>query len=546
MIVLARWFVLPSPHPQPCASHANVLQGTYITALRDTLPQVFALCDVLLCGRANCHLVPYEDYCSKPDHRIINYAGPSGVRALAADLGPRGGGDAPEAAKTGFVEVLKRRDPQKRTLVLHYTDAPPHHPSNEPAGAKKDSNGSKEKARLGPQFDWVWISKQFADLQIPCFTLCASGVCNAFSTASFYALVGTLVDLPDTKPEQVARATIGVLLGVMGEPFAFFDVYATRIFATAADLSKLSDETTGSNGYLPGAGAAAQMVAVKPLALAPLPWMRQDAASLIQKFTTDSAFVDVVFAALKELFTKDGIGCITYNSAVGKLWRLVCRRRDDERLANLRNMLSLVMGQLKDPLLTQVKTWIDDSYNQTDEILAKCNACPADGVVLILSPVVDASKAISMENLRSLARSPTNEALATVQQLLTHVMLSRTKPHDADAPYIPMAFSDADLFCTLTHLVAPGTLFTLRPAAIVAIVATLSGNQLLAQRADRFLQGIKGKWLPLDKPEEYPECFAVTTTRLLLRVPQYLTDDELVIYRRLNKFTRLRSGRNEV
>jgi hypothetical protein len=186
------------------------------------------------------------------------------------------------------------------------------------------------------------------------------------------------------------------------------------------------------------------------------------------------------------------------------------------------------------------------SYNQTDEIMEKCDSCPADGVVLILAPTVDPATLVSIEDLRSLARAPTAAALASVQKVLTHVTLSRSKPtHDKDMRYLPMALSDLDLFTCLPHLVRAGVAFTRRPAALLALVAVMSGNALLSQRATRFLDEIRGTWIPLQQAQEFPECFTVSFVKLLLRVPQFLTPEELQVYTRLSKINRLRSGRNE-
>jgi hypothetical protein len=138
---------------------------------RDALAQVFAVTDVLLFGRASCHIVCYEDYCSPPE-RVLRYAQGDELFKFVQNLLPKGGGDAPEASKTGLVDVLKRRNPSKATLVFHYTDAAPHHKSND-TRAPNQSNALKELKALGAEkYDWIWLCNQYRELGIPVYTLC--------------------------------------------------------------------------------------------------------------------------------------------------------------------------------------------------------------------------------------------------------------------------------------------------------------------------------------------------------------------------------------
>lgn len=90
--------------------------------------------------------------------------------------------------------------------------------------------------------------------------------------------------------------------------------------------------------------------------------------------------------------------------------------------------------------------------------------------------------------------------------------------------YLPVGLSDADLFSMLPHLMVKGTTVTTRGAAIFAMIALLTRNELLAGRAASFLASVRGKWLDW---ENVPENYALSFLRLLLRVaPIALTPAE--------------------
>lgn len=104
-----------------------------------------------------------------------------------------------------------------------------------------------------------------------------------------------------------------------------------------------------------------------------------------------------------------------------------------------------------------------------------------------------------------------------------------------------MAMSNKDLFAALSHLISPGLLLSLRPAAMVAILAYLSNNPILRPRAEQFLHAWKGKWIPpVEKAEEYPEVLNAEFVRLVVRVPQFLTPEENDLYKHLHLITRVR------
>ena len=58
---------------------------------------------------------------------------------------------------------------------------------------------------------------------------------------------------------------------------------------------------------------------------------------------------------------------------------------------------------------------------------------------------------------------------------------------------LPLSLDDGTLFRLLPHLMCPGTMVTLRPAVIVAIISVVTGSAVLAPRARTFLASVWGK-----------------------------------------------------
>ena len=281
-----------------------------------------------------------------------------------------------------------------------------------------------------------------------------------------------------------------------------------------------------------------------------------------------------------EMFTPDCCLSLSYNPILGKLWRLVCRMRGDDRLAALRLKLSEAINGVRDARQQkQIKDWLEQSYNAEQEIghlilsSASIGVAGAEGGAtasddpgppffpepslenrllpcLILDPsaTLGAEAAAIREGFRSLARAPTVSGLALAQRLMTSLILVGQSgvelpslPNDPNVPlYLPVAMQPRHLFGCLPHLASPGMMFTLRPAMMVAVIAYLSGNKLLVEQAEAFLKSHAGQWIKLDDVTKVPEVLSEETVKLLHRVRDFLTDEERLVYDRLYLIWRLR------
>lgn len=546
--------------------------GSYLQALtREVLPQCIQMCRLMASDSVAIDAIVYRDYDLNAVQTCIGRSTDELQRFLY-DQRAEGGQDWAEAQKTAFNALLENFAADQapaNVVVLHYTDAPPHHGGeftkkrqlNHPSLIKAERKFLKNKR---PGFDWLDICRDLHKKKIPVFSFLAKQRCNT-DTAPFYvtagaAAQGDLIVMPDVLPETITLATIGVLSQICGQQFEFKDRFSLeRSTDDALDFAAIQGNET-STGYLPHQTLCVPHQRVPFCNIVPVEWLGQNINGMAKRALTDEKFRDRCFDIMAKLFVPKKVLCLTYNAVFGKVWRVLCRFRSDERLPALRNALSTCVGSLAGTDKEQLQRWIEDSYDQSDEICAIIESAAEQTPFLIL----DAPQlGIERKELLSVGTSPSPGALSKIQKLLCSVVqvseVSATIPRDAaGVPVgIPLALSDEDLFATLSHLLFPGVMFTMRPAIIVAMVAYLGSNVLLKDRAERFLTASKGRLVPLcfenafdvngdwtadamKQFEEYPEVLSVEYINLLNRLPQFLTQGEKRFYERALELLRLR------
>lgn len=531
--------------------------GSFIKSLATTLPQVFDIAQILFEGSLEVRVVSYEDYCNPKIPAIATEfsAEPEKIMAFAARLRPSGGGDCPEATRTAFNCVIEdiAATQAARALVVHYTDAPPHHAVTGGTNWKRETEALKDTELKG---SWVGMSKRLRELQVPVFTFLPNHSCNS-ATPRFHALMGTVVALAATTPEAVTRATVGLLTLLTGSDFEERFTAGMTLRHFDCELPWDDMENDGAScGVLPGSKDGSVLGRLKaaivpnytiktaPFKVEPVQFLCRDLGLLAKRFKEDVAFQDVVFRALARIFTPTNVSAVTYNPIIGTLWRLGCRMRGDERLEKLKDALSLCVTSTTGAQQAQLQEWIEESYDMTEEILEIVNRVPAEQhfPAFMLDPAC-ASMLPDKKTLRSITQSPTKEVLQQVQAVLTHLMIVKERPKgEESAAYIPLAMASRDVFQLVPHLVCPGSLFSLRPSGMLAILAFLANESgPLREQAEQFLEAWKGQWIPsFEKVEDFPEIMAAEFVRLVHRVPQFLTEEEAAVYHRLYKILRLR------
>eukprot|EP00929_Paragymnodinium_shiwhaense_P118191 TRINITY_DN8_c0_g3_i1.p1 TRINITY_DN8_c0_g3~~TRINITY_DN8_c0_g3_i1.p1 ORF type:complete len:983 (-),score=224.07 TRINITY_DN8_c0_g3_i1:822-3770(-) len=535
--------------------------GSFCTSVGSTLKQLLAVLDVLFEGKALVSIVSYTDYCE--GKKLLEVCEPergdASVRkklsSFASLLRPTGGGDAPEAVKTALGDIHARllqynkqeAGASERTLVIHYTDAPPHHKSL--TGSHAGTNLPKEMEKLKgatPGFDWVQICKAFKALGTTVITFLQDSIAVNSMSSAFYQMLGPVVLLPRTDPGTITRSTMGVLLQTMGQP-----AEKRGCIVSTVALENLGDENSEDFEKLADGLKRGQVK--EDYEFPAIDAFKRDLRILTTRFSNSTDFQDLVFSALKDLFVPECVLAITYNSVLGLLWRLVCKRREDERVQPLCDALSSCCQALAGESQTQLRTWIDESYNQVEEIreIVEKIEKPLNAGVLILD-VSKHGELPSKDEMRSILHSPTPGVLKKVQALLSRLVcvttgaLPHTDVNGEDAPmYIPMELPDKQIFMLLSHLLLPGMMTSLRPAAMFAIMTYLSGNEVLRPVAERFLKAVQGAWIPpIEKVEDFPEILNGEFVRLVNRVPEFLTEAEKKLYEQLGRILRVRRAAN--
>lgn len=245
---------------------ATSSMSSYLESLRTTLPQVISISTLSDCF-SRLGLLAYKDYC---DMDLLTWSGwltPSDgldtkvdLLKSARELYSMGGGDGPEATKTGLARAYELMRPEATTIILLYTDAPPHTPANGSLVDRSSNLGSERTALskkdsysgFGPQFvDWVSAAKtlRYGKKKAQVFPILEMGI--NFTYAGFYNYLATVTGgatlyLTDSKPASISKVTVEVLLAWMGVEKAgganvSIAAYLTR-YIDIGDIKKIRDE----------------------------------------------------------------------------------------------------------------------------------------------------------------------------------------------------------------------------------------------------------------------------------------------------------------
>ena len=566
--------------------------GDYVSSLTATIIQMSNVVRLLLHDRARIAVVSYKDY--SDGAAVCTYVPLGSTRksivAFVEALYASGGGDAPEATKTGLnkiAEMIRANDNGRaKSFVIHYTDAPPHCEDSQSQESNKKGEIKALKSK-DPGYDWVRICRFFGSRNIPIYTFLTAD--SQGLTKSLMLHLGRVVLMRDKSSYNVTKATMGMLMHIFGQKFDYDEDFTMlgcdNDFATGLGFRCLCPRspTMKHNPDCPwvegtvthldlalneyvlnetrdgGFNCDGLSLSKKVPFSFPTIGIRINLHEILKKLKTDLAFQTMVFEIFDELFTPDCCLCLTYNPILGKLWRKVCTMRDNYRLKVLQYKLSQAMDRITDDKKwKQMREWLDESYNCEEEI-AELMSEPKSykgGQIehfpcLILDPtrcaLKDYDSTTITQGLRSLARAPTQSGLAIAQGVMTSLVLiehpspSFKLPTFSDSPrFLPMSLYPDLFFSCLPHLGSPGMKFSLRASAMIAVVAFLSGNKYLKDKAEAFLEANKGQWINLDDVTKFPEALSPETVKLLHRVPQFLTEQENDVYAKLFQICRLR------
>jgi len=410
----------------------------YLQSLRISLPKVLSLSN-LTDSFERIGLLAYRDYTEvhAVENPILEWSGwyqhgaaeSSGnttaheLVAKAASIQAYGGGDFPEATKTGLARAYSLMREDATTIILLYTDAPPH--CWTVADKERRGNYYAEQAALkkadsyegsGLYFtDWVAGCKQLHNGPRKAHVFCFLDEILGSNTLHFgyYLYLSTITRgaclyLNDTAPHNIARVTVDVLLAWMGTEKASAGkeiLPATLVrYKSGKGIRKIVDEKDPiANAYFwsqdPSEKASTTMgnkqylvskvkqemeenrakAPVNPDVLRKyLPKKKTPVADFARRYVTDEGYRKIVVHELQNIIETD-VTSISLNPVFGSLWRTVC----NDRTLHVRNELLAAFSLSVDRIhnadeKTRMKNWLEESYDFSAEILDTIEAVRAE------------------------------------------------------------------------------------------------------------------------------------------------------------------------
>jgi len=563
-----------------------------IDAIKNSIQQLF--CIKGLCGsNISIQFVLFRDYSIDLCEWVIKISPIMNdfpeVMDFISGVYTKPNTDTPEACKTALVNALDLID--ENTIVFLYTDAPPHEDNtlenlrknNQQYrnGTWKDimtafttlsmqlrqcydrryvSNGILESAQIGPFYS-IWMNivnhQKYKTLRDKNQIYIFSNTSN-ITMVNYYSALGTYINMKHTSSYAITNITIGVFLNLIGVPFSQ-DIAVLSTFEVIKNLFgniEICNFAIANNLY-------------------PFPCIDEihcNIKDIIVKFREDNIFKTLVFITLEKLITPQYVMSLTTNDIFGKLWRECCKQRDNPILAKLQNAISgcctnsNLGGDYSAP--AKLKKWISDSYDNTEDILeffqesiAKFHIQYENRSRYIQMLVSDLPQ-ITRDEIQDIGRgTATFESLRKIIQFIINIRMVYYYPNSADMNhpddvnipnkistlpqyFVPMCIQLNKFFSYLGHLMCGGTLFGMKSSCILAILVYQSENPVVQNRAERFLRGMLGRWLAIDKIADFPELLSVSFIKLLEKVPWALTSAEQKYFKKYQDFTRLRSVQN--
>lgn len=504
---------------------ATASMGRFLSDLKLALPQIFDLVRLTkLIDRIS--VLAFRDYC---DLELIEWSGwsssdHSSLLSFVEGLDPYGGGDEPEAVKTGLLKASEKVE--KPTICILYVDAPPHHKYKD---QNPGDNYKQEVDALGAtNAQWLNVCRTIRDRQMRVYPMFPS-----FYTPTTYSFYASLAEFTNGQCVQIAsssvvRATIGVLLNLADVEFEYDNMCKNVTKKPGVNFEEILAENVKHE--------RTECYTTGPVSVEVIDDIKKKIGDPIKNFQMSEEYKDLVFKVFHNLLMPERVLAFTYNTLFGKLWREICKLRKDPRRDALVERLGHTVTVLSESDRAILQTFIDESYDSTDEIEQILLPYGVDGPFY----VIDHENHLSRKGLFEIGLSCAPSAVQSVLQLLTGLRITSQLPsRDCKLTFIPVNLPSALKFKLLPHLMRPGTMFSLRLSAIMATLAKISGS-ILRDDATQYLHEIKGKWIDL----ELPECNSVDFARLMMQIKDdALTDDEKNQFRAIIVMSSLKRNR---
>lgn len=540
--------------------------GQFITALNKSLPEIISLSALTGCFE-RIGVIAYRDYCGGELTEWSEWCSPSGavtgpemvsqdrVLEMAKSILADYGGDWPEATKTGLARAYEQMRPEAETIILLYTDAPPHFSATAGSNWKREKAALQEKDSYGGTghmfADWIHAAKAFASgpKKGTVFSIVAPGAIGSWSPYLYLSAVtgGSLFSVVRTTSDVISNLTLGILLTWMGAGKAVADdarvLGEIKSYIKMSDATGIKDEKATSRidkyyatGMMPQDNCtASKNIKSTRIGLKDIPTKMKTRGPSVKNFAKryvdDEAYKKLAVKQLYQII-ESNVSTISVNPIFGTLWRTVCNDRANEDRDGLITKFSVQVDLIKDAdEKARMKAWLEESYNYAAELRDLIAKVPAGErfPLVFLDPTAD-FKVPAGENdednrplneftraeLLEIGRSCDYRILRRLGKVLTRLTYVE-KEADLPAhirsasldnvPQIPMVLADPKynrkFWKILLHAVLPGTMITARPASVLAALALRMGILPLRDVADQELLTFREKWNTLDIPETW-------------------------------------------
>lgn len=541
---------------------ATASMTDYLASLRQSLPQIISLAALTDCFD-RIGLLAYRDY---SDTDLLQWSGwmradaslenQHDLTTQAGRLVATGGGDYPEATKTGLAQAYKVMRKDAETLILLYTDAPPHLLADEDNGY---SNGAQEQAALlhpqsfdgyGPRFaDWAAAAHALRGEKKARVICIQDGNYGRRATGHYNYLTsatgGACINLHHAQARHISEVTIEVLLAWMGvkkDGASEVSLQATlSTYKNAGDSMSLQSERDAlAQRWFEVRGECKVDLDETKLTSRLLERVLPKKSTPLQDFTRtykDSArYRRLATAHLRCIIERD-VSAVTLNPVFGTLWRALCNDRDNEDRQHLLDLFGREVNAVKDAdTKVRMRTWLEESYDFTAEVRETIAKVPqhARYPCVCLDPTlafVHISKPTDLDEydesntpitsfrrdeLLELGRSCDWRILRRLGRILTRLTYIESKDdepahiaatEDASITKVPLALASPQhgnkFWRILLHVVVPGTLLSGRAAALLAALSIRLGVRPLRLAAETETRLWRQRWHDIDIPETW-------------------------------------------
>jgi hypothetical protein len=402
----------------------------YLEALQTSLPKVIAI-SKLTNSFARIGLLAYRDYSEAADALLewsgwYDYQNPDApdavpaitLMAFARGLRPTGGGDFPEATKTGLARAYSLMRKDATTIIMLYTDAPPHcwmvtdtTPGGNYHAEQAALNNASSYGGYGPYFaDWASTCNQLHSgpkkAHVFCFLDDAIGSVLNFAYYTYLSAVtrGACLSLTSSTPNDIAHISVDILLawmGAMKDSVERYNLPAKLIrYKSGHNIRKIKDERDATANMFFWAQNRGDTTRNSSRAIEHLreeisvnlaevdvdtevltkylPKKQTLVDDFAQRYARDETYRTVVVEELKTIIETD-VTSMSLNPVFGSLWRAVCNDRAHPEHDTLVQAFGLHVDRITDANeRARMEVWLEESYDFATEILETLEQVPEE------------------------------------------------------------------------------------------------------------------------------------------------------------------------